>query len=228
MKRLFAVLLAVVLVLSLAACGETTPDPTEEEQKTEKEPIVGGWSITDSPAVTDEVKALVEKASANLDGASYIPVAYVASQVVAGTNHLILCETAPVTPEAKATYSLVTVYEDLQGNAEITNVYHSEAESLGNYQDPEATGSWKLTDPPVVTEDAKSALEKAAAAMTGADYTPIALLGTQLVAGTNYCLLCELIPAAANPEPYYAVVTVYEDLQGNAEITDTYDFSTEE
>ncbi|MBQ3285673.1 MAG: hypothetical protein IJH40_08540 [Ruminococcus sp.] len=228
MKRLFVILLAIVMVASLAACTGTSADPTEAEQQPEKEAIVGGWSIADSPAVSDEVKELVNKAAEKLDGAVYTPVAYVASQVVAGTNHLVLCTIDPLVPDSKATYALVTVYEDLQGNAEITNVYNSEAESLGNYQDPEATGTWKLTDPPVVTEDAKNALEKAVSSMTGTDYTPLALLGTQLVSGTNYCLLCELTPVTANPEPYYAIVTVYEDLQGNAEITDTYDFSTEE
>ena len=226
MKRLLLVLLAVVLVASLAACGRSSAEPTEAEKQSEQEAIVGGWSIADSPAVPDEVKELVNKAAEKMDGAVYTPVAYVASQVVAGTNHLVLCTVEPLVPDSKATYALVTVYEDLQGNAEITDVYNSEAESLGNYQDPEATGTWKLTDPPVVTEDAKNALEKATAAMTGAEYTPIALLGTQLVSGTNYCMLCELTPVTANPEPYYAVVTVYEDLQGNAEIIDTCDFST--
>lgn len=225
MKKALVILLAVLFTLSLAACGEKTAEPTVAETQPQEEPIVGGWSIADSPVVTDAVKALVDKASAKLDGAAYTPVAYVASQVVAGTNHQVLCEVAPVTPDAKATYALVTIYEDLQGGAEITNVYNSQAESLGNYQDPEATGTWAIPETPVLTDEAKAALEKAASALTGAEYAPIALLGTQLVSGTNYCLLCEITPVTANPEPYYAVVTVYADLNGNAEITDTFDFT---
>lgn len=228
MKKVLAVLLAVLFIISLAACGQQSAEPAEAQEQTEKEPIAGGWSIADSPVVTDEVKALVDKASAELDGASYTPVAYVASQVVAGTNHLILCSVTPVVSDPTATYALVTIYEDLQGNAEITDVYNSEKESLSNYQDPDAVGTWEIPETPVLTDEAKVALEKAASAQNGAQYTPIALLGTQLVAGTNYCLLCEVTPVAEKPEPYYAIITVYADLQGSAEITDTYDFSSAE
>ena len=225
MKKALVVLLAVLFTISIAACGQQSAEPTTVETQAQEEPVVGGWSAADSPVVTDEVKTLVEKAASQLDGAAYTPVAYVASQVVAGTNHLVLCEVAPVTPDAKATYALVTIYEDLQGNAEITAVYNSEAESLGNYQNPEATGAWAIPESPVVTDEAKAALEKAASALDGAEYAPVALLGTQLVAGTNYCLLCRITPVTANPEPHYSVVTVYADLEGNAEITNICDFT---
>ena len=38
-------------------------------------------------------------------------------------NYCILCQITPVVPDAVPTWALVYIYADLQGNAEITNVY---------------------------------------------------------------------------------------------------------
>ena len=85
--------------------------------------VLGGWEKTDSPVVTDEMKALTEKASAGLSGARYTPVAYLGHQLVSGTNHLLLCRTASTVDSGAAeTYMFVTIYEDLKGSAQITSV----------------------------------------------------------------------------------------------------------
>ena len=52
----------------------------------------------------------------------------------------------------------------------------------------------------------------------GVNYTPVALLGTQVVSGMNYSFLCEATVVYPDAQPYYAVVTVYQDTQGKAEI----------
>ena len=52
----------------------------------------------------------------------------------------------------------------------------------------------------------------------GVSYTPLVLLGTQTVSGMNYCLLCEAAVVYPDARPYYALVYVYQDLQGKAEI----------
>ena len=83
---------------------------------------VGGWAYAESAEITDAIKKVMEKATETLTGATYEPVAYVGSQVVAGTNHAILCKCVPSVPSAdnSANYVLVYVYEDLQGNCQIT------------------------------------------------------------------------------------------------------------
>ena len=225
MKRVIAVIIAALLVLALAACGETAQPATEAQN----EVIDGGYSDSVSPVITDEIKALVEKAAAELDGATYTPVAYVASQVVAGTNHVILCKVAPVVPDAVAHYDLVTIYEDLEGNAEITSVVESGFEAPPEY-DPEnpMSGAYAEPESPVVTDEAKTALEKACETLTGAEYEPVALLGAQVVAGMNYRLLCKATPSTAGlGGSYYTIVTVYADLSGGAEITETADLVSE-
>ena len=72
--------------------------------------------------ITENVKKVLDKATETLTGATYTPVAYIGSQVVAGTNHAILCKSTPSVAELKdpGSFILVTVYEDLQGKCEIT------------------------------------------------------------------------------------------------------------
>ena len=71
--------------------------------------------------------------------------------------------------------------------------------------------------------DAQAAFDKAVEGLVGAEYVPVALLSTQVVAGTNYCILCQITPVAPNATPTWALVYIYADLDGNAEITNVYE-----
>ena len=44
-----------------------------------------------------------------------------------------------------------------------------------------------------------------------------------MVAGLNRCLLCEVSPVVPDPQPQYALVYVYEDLQGGASLNEVID-----
>ena len=72
-------------------------------------------------------------------------------------------------------------------------------------------------------EDAQATFDKAREGLVGAVYTPVALLSTQVVAGTNYCILCQIAPVVPDPVPVWALVYLYADLQGNVEITNVYE-----
>ena len=72
-------------------------------------------------------------------------------------------------------------------------------------------------------EDAQAAFDKALDGLVGAEYTPVALLSTQVVAGMNYCILCQITPVVPDATPTWALVYIYADLQGNVEITNVYD-----
>ena len=225
MKKLFALLLAWIMVFSLAACGQSKNENGTSEKTDSVEGVAsGGWSRAESPVVPDEVKSLLEKATEGMLGADYTPVAYIGSQVVSGTNHAVLCKIAPAVPDASATYSIVILYEDLEGNVEITDVLDSEAEAPAE-QEEGVNGGWADAESPVMTEEAKAALDKATEELLGAEYSPVALLGTQVVAGTNYSILCEVSAATPETESEYAIVHVYENIDGSAEITDIYEFS---
>ncbi|MER1994772.1 MAG: hypothetical protein ABS897_12095 [Eubacteriales bacterium] len=122
MKKIVSLLMALALVLTLCASASA-------------EMMVGGWEIVPAqsailteeaqpePMMTDEAAAAFLKAMENLDGAEYIPVALLATQVVAGTNYCILCQGKYVVPDAKPFWALVYIYADLEGNAQILNIY---------------------------------------------------------------------------------------------------------
>ena len=217
MKTIGALALAAALLLSLAACGKTVQGANKEEtEKTAEEPVVGGWERAEDPTVTDEVRTLMEKATAELDGASYTPVAYLASQVVAGRNYAILCRTAPVIPDAEETYAVVTIWEDPEGNVQMTEVRKMDTEAAING----LAGGWYEPESPAVTDELKAVFDKAMEGFTGVGYVPVALVAQQVVAGMNYRFLCEATTVVPGAETDYALVTVYKDLDGNAEITE--------
>lgn len=83
---------------------------------------------------------------------------------------------------------------------------------------PAAVGSWTIPDSAEITDEARGAFEKAMEGLVGVNYTPVALLGTQLVSGTNYCVLCEAAVVYPDAQPYYALVYLYKNTQGEAEI----------
>ncbi len=108
MKKLFVIVLAVVLALAMMAAVA--------------EPLPGGWTVSENNEITDEQKAVFDKAMEGLLGVNYEPIAYLGSQVVAGTNHCFLCRATVVYPGASAQLVLVYIYENLKGAAEITNI----------------------------------------------------------------------------------------------------------
>jgi len=109
MKKMIVLLLAFMVVFSAVSVA------------TAEGMLSGGWAAADDPTVTQERSELFEKALGGMVGVDYTPVAYLGSQVVAGTNHCFLCLSRVVIPDAIPKYVLVFIYEDLQGKTEIMN-----------------------------------------------------------------------------------------------------------
>jgi len=88
-------------------------------------PLVGSWESVPHEAakLPDDAQAAFDWAVGELDGAEYVPVALLSTQVVSGMNYCILCQITPVVPDAVPTWALVYIHADPQGNARITNVY---------------------------------------------------------------------------------------------------------
>ena len=81
-------------------------------------------------------------------------------------------------------------------------------------------GGWEIpaAEANPLTEEAQAAFDKAMEQVDGAEFTPVELLATQVVAGTNYCILCRTTPVVPNARPRWTLVYIYADLQGNVEI----------
>ena len=98
----------------------------------------------------------------------------------------------------------------------------SEKTSAQTYNSNTIVGGWSINyDSTSLSKnsDAKSAFLKARKKVTDTKIQPIAFLGSQVVAGKNYCFLCKITATSSNARPEIALVYVYEDLKGNTEIT---------
>jgi hypothetical protein len=231
LKKLSVLLLAVLMTAMIAACGSSNGGAQSgvSSESSGSEPVVGGWELYDNEAnaLPGDVQAAFDKATEAYTGGELKPVAYVASQVVAGTNYMVLCETATTAGHPAPSYQMVVVYADLEGNAEITQIKEFD---LTEYTDGNNTeisaeqlaGGWQVAEDRfsvVIPQDAKDVFDKAVENLDGNELEPMALLGTQVVAGTNYAFLCFSTLQTEETINGIQVVTVYEDLDGNAEIT---------
>lgn len=100
-------------------------------------------------------------------------------------------------------------------------------------QAPDAkVGGWSVyaEDPTAIPQEALDALSKAFDGLVGCTYEPVALLATQVVSGMNYCLLCRLTVVYPDAVPTYALVYVYQSLDGSCQLLRTEDivFSIQE
>lgn len=109
MKKIVALVIVALMLLSMAFTLAEAP-------------VTGGWSVADSFEITEENKAVFEKATEKLLGVNYEPIAYLGRQVVAGLNHCFLCKATVVAPNAVPELVLVYIYQNLQGDAQIMNI----------------------------------------------------------------------------------------------------------
>ena len=208
---------------------EKTPDTGKEEAPVDGGNVIpggddgmieGGWSAASSMKITEQHLDLFKKAQETLTGAYYTPLALLGTQVVAGTNYRFLCRMDASVPELNATpvYAVVVIYEDLSGNATISEIYDSEVPVPAS--DEMMVGAYEQSADLAMTTEATKAFDLALKTITGQAFKATALLGSQVVAGTNYRILCESIASTAGAETGWAILTVYADLQGHAEVTD--------
>ncbi len=120
MKKIISLTLVSLMLVSALCMGSSLAENTPEE--TVQFGMAGGWTPAADPTVTEEIQALFDQAMEGLLGVNYVPVAYLGSQAVAGTNHAILCQAVVIYPGALPVWKIVFLYEDLTGQAEILNI----------------------------------------------------------------------------------------------------------
>lgn len=223
MKSVIKLAIVSLSLLSLGGCSVSQ----KQSKTTEETPAInvesGAFEKAETVVMTPHMSSLVEKATENMTGATYEPVAYLASQVVAGTNHLILCKVTTATQEGITTFDLVTIYEDLDGNVEIIEVDSSDIE-VDIEVDIDGLGAYQSVSDMTITNELQASFDQATEGMTGADYQLVAVLAEQVVAGTNSLILVEVTPSTEKPETSYELVELYQPLEGKAEIIATHQF----
>lgn len=196
-------------------------DAASSAASSASEAVDGGWQASgdySGSALTGEYKELFQQAlDAMPDQGSYDPVVVLADQVVAGTNFAYLAKETSMAPEDPNTWAVAVVYNDLEGKAEMTSVASidlADVSTLAETPQEPQVGGWNVHEVPEGIElppAAKEAFDKAMEGYSGVAPYPLALLGTQVVAGTNYLFLCVSKPQAAGESPELFVATIYQD-----------------
>lgn len=212
-KRVAWALTSTLALCPLAACASNPPQQStaqEQEQAPQarnesaesaqaQTPATAGWlTSTQAPSlVSDESRTVFESATQDWTGSTLNPIAEVATQVVAGTNHMYLCTSTPAESNAEPTWTMIVVYEDLNEDARITSVEELNLNDPATLNDQEdapqnLAGGWSVAEPSSnpLTGDVEAAFAKAAESYVTVDLAPIALLGTQEGTGTGYLVLC--------------------------------------
>ena len=196
--------------------------------------VVGGWRISDDMAeaeLPEGAAEAFEKAMDGFTGVGYTPVAYLGSQVVAGVNYAYLCKAVTVTAQPETRLAVVIVYRDLQGNAVVSSIKNVDLTECTKEADTEFrpgnyAGGWHLnTEAGVLPEGADEAFENALNGLVGVGYTPLTCMGSQVVAGRNYAVLCTAKTVSASPASALAVVVVNAPVSGDAKILRICGFS---
>ena len=213
---LSAVLIGSMLSAPIEGHASTVNTKISAETNSAEDDLVGGFTRAKSPKLTKARRKLFKKAFKNFVGSKVTPVAYLASQVVAGTNHLYLCRIKAVVPNAQEYYCFVTIYEDLDGNVTVSKISTTDAVTKIN----ELPGGWFQSSSAKVSKGLRTALDDALMGLVGVGYTPVAVLSQQVVAGMNYCLLCESRIVYPGAPVNYSLVYLYVGLDGKSEITD--------
>lgn len=225
-------LIGVMANTGLVACSRTPGSSNAETEaqinivdvsndEIDRAVIAGGWQTAEGKTITEAQKQIFDKAMEKLVGVKYEPVAYLASQVVSGTNHCFLAKATVVRPGATPSYKLVYVYENLSKECKVFDI---EDITLPGARDGKAPlGGFTFAENPAITPDIAAVMDKASANKLGATYEPIANIGSQVINGTNHVILCKITAVAPNSTGKFALVQVAETVDGNCKITEVTD-----
>lgn len=176
-----------------------TPEPTAEVTETaEPGAVLGGWQVFEENTahIGDDDIARFEKAMEGLVGVGYEPLDVIATQVVSGTNYAYLAKGTTVTAQPEVGYYVVVVYENTQGEVQlhaINKIELGDVKVVANPEGENLVGAWEVMDTGkagmLPGEDIQVAFDEAMTNLLGVSLNPIALLGTQVVNGTNYMVL---------------------------------------
>lgn len=81
---------------------------------------------------------------------------------------------------------------------------------------------WVVSNSIEITDDLGDLFSRAVDNLVGVGYTPVYYLGYIQSGGTIHCFLCESVVIVPDAIPYWSLVYVFEDAEGNAAVTGMY------
>ncbi len=227
MKKIFAVLLSVLMVISLAACTKKTEEKTEEEPVPE-EPrtqfhldVDFGNGISESLEIASEVSDNFLECVKNL-GPVMGDIYYENGKITGVKDKMA---------ENGARWELYVndqLYEDdvtkltVNTGDAVRLVYVQGEEPEANIGDitDSTLGGWQTyeTYEDRMKDKELKIFDKAMEGIDGVAYVPLRLLASQPVSGMNYAFLAQGVTVTAVPSVDYYIIVIYVDTEGNEDI----------
>lgn len=165
--------------------------------------MTGSWNINVvANGMPQKVASAFGALSEQLIGAEYEPIAYLGSQVVNGINHAVLAKQI-LTTGRDTTNVVILIFNEKPNAMEATLVSIDRVVEGGA-----ALGGIKIDPQVEIPDDAKAAWDEAFGAWVGTKLEPIALLGTQVVKGTNFIFAATVTPVAPDAAAKASIVTI--------------------
>ena len=216
-RKIISVILSLSMIFTLTACsgidtGESTSDLSTSEKSTEE--LTGEWIVNENsilPEDNKEAREAFNKAN-NKDGYMNIPIAVLGSQTVSGTNYSYLCKGRISVPDSEWGYFIANVYEDLDGNCEIT----------GTKGLPfDINDGWKSNQNDYELEknaDVERIFDEAIKNSTDKEYEPIAYIAQQPYYDKSYVVFTRTKKLSSDDNKRFNILIFTEGADGKIEL----------
>ena len=219
--RFTSAAMAALIAMSCTAFSAFADDSIElADDSGYTEFLAGGWEVnTGSTSISKNAaaKAAFKKATAELLGVSYQPIAVLGTQVVAGTKYAILCKATPVIPDAAPDITIMYIYENIDGTVDIDGF---QTVISGGDKGGFKANTGKFTIKNKKNKAVYSAYKKAMKEFVGVDYKPVLYLGKQTKSGSSYMILCRSQAVYPNAPYEWSLVTVSKSAKGKVKLGD--------
>ena len=166
--------------------------------------VCGGWQLVGQPIGSSMPQKLAsgwEAAMEGFVGANYSPIFLVAQQLVNGINYLIIAEQTPVVqnPTKHIVALIINVPFNMTGEgSKIVRVI--------------------TIDDPEVPKDILALFNSTVQNLLGSSHTPILYLGSQIVSGIQFYIICESSSIRPGASPVANLCKLWVKPDGTTEI----------
>ena len=187
--------------------------------------MTGGWTVSKArySFLTSEQEKIFDESVKGLTGVTYKPAALLAKQVVAGTNYVFLCQGTTVTRKPVKAWYILNVNKNTENKVSLLLIKKIKVSSIkvtSNPRQGNTDGGLEITSfknkPKALSKNILKIFSKGIEKYVGYELRPIALLGTQIVAGKNYRFLCFGTGHAGKD---LFVVTIYNNVNGKCRLS---------
>ena len=196
--------------------------------------LTAKWTMPESIEMTSELNGLFNEGVEGLTKATFEPAAYLGYIEETNLAHAFLCKTTEDT--GKTFWSVVYIKEDSEGKVNLLDVQSimltessdKGAVQFGTVSGDELVGSWSVDGESVskgigdISDDIKVAIDEALKSKVSVTYEPIMIMGSQVVSGTNYAVLCKNETSSE-----WTIVYVYKNLDGKGTLMNVATFDLE-